>query len=159
DIATVTAQKFGASYADIRINRYRFESISTREQQVQDVANTESFGFGVRVLFKGTWGFAASGKVTPEEVRRVTGQAIDVARANSRYQRKPIELVAVPKIIANWKSAFEKDPFDVPTEEKIGLLLKINEKALKVKGVNFVNSGMLWVNEQKFYGSTDGSRI
>ena len=34
DIAVSTARRLGASYADIRINRYRAESITTRERQV-----------------------------------------------------------------------------------------------------------------------------
>ena len=67
DAALTIAQRYGASYADIRINRYRLESISTRERQVQTVARGQNFGFGVRVLFKGTWGFAASPNVTNEK--------------------------------------------------------------------------------------------
>ena len=54
DIALNQARKLGCSYADIRINRYRNESISTREKQVQNVSRSQNFGFGVRVLFKGT---------------------------------------------------------------------------------------------------------
>jgi len=52
DIALTTARRLGVSYADIRINRYRNEAISTREQQVQNVSRSQNFGFGVRVLFK-----------------------------------------------------------------------------------------------------------
>jgi TldD protein len=69
DAALESAKRLGASYADVRVNRYRNESISTRERQVQSVNRSESFGFGVRVLFKGAWGFAASRVVTPEEAR------------------------------------------------------------------------------------------
>src|SRR5438132_10001630 len=83
DLALSTARRLGASYADIRINRTRSESVFTREQQVQNVARNQTFGFGVRVLVKGTWGFAASGIVTGEEVRRVTQAAVDIARANA----------------------------------------------------------------------------
>ena len=54
DIALSTG-KLGVTYADIRINRYRSESINTRERQVQNVSRGQNFGFGVRVLFKGTW--------------------------------------------------------------------------------------------------------
>src|SRR5689334_11239242 len=79
EVALSRARKLGASYADIRINRYRNESIFTREQQVQNVSRTQSFGFGVRVLVKGAWGFAASYIVTPESIRRVTDQAVGVA--------------------------------------------------------------------------------
>jgi hypothetical protein len=41
-------------HADVRINRYRSESILTREQQVQQVERSQSFGLGVRVL-AGAW--------------------------------------------------------------------------------------------------------
>jgi TldD protein len=159
DIALSTAKKLGASYADIRINRYRLESISTRERQVQNVQRGQNFGFGVRVLVKGTWGFAASPNVTEAEVLRATNEAIEIAKANSAFQRKRIEMVDAPKVVTSWKSSFVKDPFDVPVEDKTQFLLKINEAALGVKGVSFVNSSMAWVNEQKFLATSDGSRI
>src|SRR5262245_32228046 len=159
DIAIRHAKKLGASYADIRINRYRRESIFTREQRVQNVSRTTDFGFGVRVLFKGAWGFAASPLLTADSVKRITEQAIAIARANATYQRKPIKMVSTPPVTATWKSAFEKDPFDVPTEKKVEFLLSLNEAALKAKGASFVTSGLSFQNEQKFYASTEGSQI
>ncbi|HEX6125350.1 MAG TPA: TldD/PmbA family protein [Pyrinomonadaceae bacterium] len=159
DAALATAKKLGASYADIRINRYRIQAVSTRERQVQSVASGQNFGFGVRVLVNGTWGFAASPLVTADEVQRVTTEAINIAKANSAFQRKKIELVPTPKVVTSWKSSFEKDPFDVPVEEKTQFLLKLNEGALAVKGVSFVSSSMAWVNEQKYLATSDGSRI
>lgn len=159
DMAISTAKKLGATYADIRINRYKYESLSTRERQVLNVSRTQSFGFGVRVLVKGAWGFASSSNVQPEEVQRVTRQAIEIARAHSLYERKPITLVPAPKATTSWKSSFQIDPFDVPINDKIEFLLKLNEAAMGVKGVGFVSSSMRFVNEQKFYASTDGSRI
>ena len=159
DVALDTARKLGVTYADIRINRYRNESIATREQQVQNVSRSQNFGFGVRVLYKGTWGFASSLSVTTEDVKRITLQAVEIAKANSVYQRKKIALVPVDKVTTTWKSAFEKDPFEVSIDDKIQFLLSLNESAAKTKGVSFVNSFMGFVNEQKFYASTDGSRI
>jgi len=159
DTALSTAKKLGATYADIRINRYRLEAVSTREKQVQNVSSGQNFGFGVRVLVKGTWGFAASPIVTAEEVARVTKEAIDIAKANSAFQRRRIELVPTPKVTASWKSSFEKDPFDVPVDDKIQFLLKLNEAAMETKGGTFVNSAMAWVNEQKYLATSYGSRI
>src|SRR5689334_9967659 len=153
-IAIKQAKKLGATYADIRINRYRNESIFTREQRVQNVSRTHDFGFGVRVLVKGAWGFAASPVVTAEAVRRITQEAVEIARANAAYQRKPIKLVSTPAVTANWKSAFEKDPFEVATDKKVEFLLGLNAAAMKAKGAGFVNSGLVFQNEQKFYAST-----
>src|SRR2546422_5544934 len=128
DAALSAARTLRASYADIRINRYRNENTFTREKQVQQVSRTQSFGCGVRVLLKGTWGFASSRKVTAEEVRRITLQAIEIAQANAAYQRKPFTLAPVTKVATSWRSNFEKDPFDIPLEDKIGFLLKRSEE-------------------------------
>jgi TldD protein len=157
-LAISCAKKLGASYADIRINRYRNESIFAREQLVQNVARTQSFGFGVRVLVNGAWGFAASHRVKPDSVRRVTAQAVEIARANAVYQRRPIQMVPAAKVVASWKSAFRKDPFEVPLESKVEFLLKLNQAAMRPKGASYVTSALSFHNEQKFYASTDGSR-
>src|SRR5580765_2213240 len=60
DAALTRAKALGASYADIRINRYRRESVFVREQSVQNVSRSQDFGFGVRVLIEGAWGFASN---------------------------------------------------------------------------------------------------
>lgn len=159
DLALSKAKNLGASYADIRINRYRLEYIRTREEQVQQVGRYQSFGFGVRVMVKGTWGFAASRDVTPEEVERATRRAVEIARANSAFQEKPLRLTPVKKATANWKSAFRQDPFEVPIDKKTKFLLKINDTALKVKGVSFVDSSAYFFNEQKFFASADHVRV
>ncbi|HEU4597062.1 MAG TPA: TldD/PmbA family protein [Pyrinomonadaceae bacterium] len=159
DAALSTAKRLGASYADVRVNRYRSEAVTTRERQVQNVSRGQSYGFGVRVLYKGTWGFASSRDTSEAEVRRVTTQAFEIAKANSAYQRKPVRLVPAPKVTRSWRSSFERDPFDVPIDDKIQFLLRLNEAALKTKGVSFVNSGAFFVNEQKFLATSDGSRI
>ena len=75
------------------------------------------------------------------------------------FQRKPVKLAPVEPAVASWKSAFEKDPFDVPLDDKIQFLLKLNDTAIKTKGVSFVNSSMRLVNEQQFLATSDGSRI
>ena len=101
----------------------------------------------------------ASPIVTTDEVARVTKEAIDIAKANSVFQTKLIKLVDAKKVSGNWKTSFTKDPFDVPIDKKVEFLLNLNEAALGVKGVGFVNSSMAWVNEQKFLATSDGSRV
>src|SRR5690348_3654124 len=60
DAALASAKQAGATYADIRINRYRNQFIFTRDRRVQNIVNTSDYGFGVRVIVDGTWGFASS---------------------------------------------------------------------------------------------------
>jgi TldD protein len=159
DLALKRAKALGVTYADVRINRYRNETVSTRERQVQNVSRNQSFGVGVRVLFKGAWGFAASYLVSAESIEKIAEQAVEIAKANAAVQRKPITLVPAPKVVAEWKSVFEQDPFDLPIDKKIQFLLNLNEAAMKAPGAGFVSSNLSFQNEQKFLATTDGSRI
>ena len=47
----------------------------------------------------------------------------------------------------------KRDPFEVPLDTKIGFLMKLNETAIGVQGVSFVNSQILFVDEQKYFAS------
>src|SRR6266446_6574219 len=82
DAALAAAKQAGASYVDIRINRYRNQFLFTRDRRVQNIVNTEDFGFGVRVIVDGTWGFASSSAVTKDDIAAVARQAVAIARAN-----------------------------------------------------------------------------
>ena len=63
-LALDAAKSSGADYADVRISRNRNQGIRTREHRVQGITDRETFGFGVRVLVDGAWGFAASRELT-----------------------------------------------------------------------------------------------
>ena len=159
EAALARATALGASYADIRINRYRRESIATRERQVLNVSRSASYGLGLRVLVNGAWGFAATNRVDAAPARAAAERAVAIARANERLASRKVVLAGADKVQATWASAFERDPFEVPLEAKTGFLMKLNEAALAVPGVTFVNSQILFVDEQKYLASTDGSRI
>ena len=153
------AKGAGASYADVRISRNRTQNVFTRERRVQGVVDNETFGFGVRVLVNGAWGFAASSTITPAEVVRVARQAARQAQAGRATQLTPIVLApgGPPEPNGVWKSPIQQDPFEVPIEAKVQLLLQANEAALKVKGSRFCTSSMFFLREEKTYANTDGT--
>lgn len=159
DVALNAARAAGATYADVRIADYRTQSISTREDRVQSINDSESRGFGVRVIAKGTWGFAASANISRDEIARVASAAVRLAEANSVLQREPVQLAPVKSHIAVWNTPIRRDPFEVELEEKVSKLLAINAEALKVTGVSFCDSSMQFVREHKFFASTEGSYI
>ena len=55
-----TAALRGASYVDVRLADDRHRALSTKNGKVGSASVAESFGFGVRVIADGAWGFAAS---------------------------------------------------------------------------------------------------
>ena len=159
DAALNAATKAGASYADVRIGRYLNQSVSTREQKVQGVGSTESYGAGVRVIANGAWGFMAVDQLTTESVARAAREAVAIAKANARLQAEPVQLatqIGVGEVA--WRTPIKKNGFKVPLADKVELLLATNAAAQKA-GANFVNSQLSLVNEQKYFASTDGSYI
>lgn len=159
DVALNTAKSMGATYADARIGRYLNQYVFTREDKVQNVVNTESFGIGIRVIANGTWGFASTNSVTEDGIKKATERAVAIAKANSKIQTEPVKLAPVQSHgEVSWKTPIEKDFKNVPVSEKVDLLLKANAAAMD-NGANFVNSALFMVNEQKYFASTDGSYI
>ncbi|MGN6211398.1 TldD/PmbA family protein [Parafilimonas sp.] len=159
DVALTAAKSSGASYADVRIGRYLNQFIITRENRVQNIANTESYGVGIRVIANGSWGFACSDSVTKENIAKVAQRAVTVAKANAKIITAPVQLAPQQGYgEVSWKTPIEKNAFEVPVKDKVDLLLNVNSIAMQ-NGANFINSAILAVNEQKYFASTDGSYI
>ena len=159
DVALNTARMKGATYTDVRIGRYLQQFLFTRETKVQNITNAESFGVGIRVIANGTWGFSATSDVTPDGVAKCAAAAVAIAKANARLQDEPVKL-APQKGVGEvaWKTPIRKNAFEIPVQDKIDLLMKVNGEAMR-NGAAFVTSNLFFVNEQKYFASSDGSYI
>ena len=162
------AKKLKASYADIRIIRYRQQFLTVRLNpergtgkilEVPVVSDGGSFGFGVRVIVDGAWGFAASPLVAKEEIARMVGEAVAVARANAAIRTKPVELAPVPVYRERWQTPHERDPFAVPLEEKLELIRTAAAEVKKEKGVFSASCNLSFRSEDKYFASSEGSSI
>ncbi len=159
DIALNAAKAKGATYTDVRIGRYLQQYLFTRETKVQNIVNAESYGVGIRVIANGTWGFAATSDVSTDGIAKCAETAVAIAKANAKIQTEPVVL-APQKGVGEvaWKTPIQKNAFEIPVQQKIDLLMKVNGEAMK-NGAGFVTSNLFFVNEQKYFASTDGSYI
>jgi TldD protein len=159
DTALNAARSKGATYADVRIGRYLNQAIITRENKVQNIANTESYGMGIRVIANGCWGFAATDKLDNDNIAKAAALAITIAKENSRLLTEPVQLAPQKGYgEVSWKTPIERNAFEVPVKDKADLLLSVNAAAMKA-GASFINNSLFLVNEQKYFASTDGSYI
>jgi TldD protein len=167
-LALDTARKLGASYADIRVNRYRSQVVTMRSQtdrstgklnHVPSVSDGETYGFGIRVLANGAWGFAASNAVTREEIARAAKEAVAIAKANASLRRGPIQLAPVGSYRESYSTPIAKDPFTIPIGEKLDLLRRAGEEAKKTAGVFLATGFIAQRVEHRWFASTDGSEI
>ena len=134
-VALREAKKYKATYCDIRIVRLRDQRIwlaplaergTGKTLSVPNVAEDSSFGFGVRVIVNGAWGFASSPIVTQEEIAASPSEAVIIAKANASIQPKPVQLAPVKAYRDRWVTPHDKDPFDVPMAEKLDLLRRVS---------------------------------
>jgi TldD protein len=159
DVALNAARSKGATYTDVRIGRYLNQFVVTREDKVENVVNTESYGIGIRVIANGSWGFAATDNLDNDSIAKAAALAVSIAKENSRLLTEPVQLAPQKGYgEVSWKTPIEKNAFEVPIKEKADLLLSVNDAAMK-GGANYVNSLLFLVNEQKYFASTDGSYI
>lgn len=159
DVALNAARAKGATYTDVRIGRYLNQFVVTREDKVQNIVNTESYGLGVRVVANGSWGFAATDQMTNDGIARAAEQAVAIAKENSRILSEPVKLAPQKGHgEVSWKTPIEKNAFEVPIKEKVDLLLGVNSAAMEA-GADYITSILFLVNEQKYFASSDGSYI
>jgi TldD protein len=168
DTALREAKKLKASYCDIRINRYRDQDVSMRlspergtgkTNEVPAISDAESFGFGVRVIVNGAWGFASSPVVTPAEIARITAEAVTVAKANAAIKSKPVVLAPVKAYRERWTSPFQRNPFDVAIEEKLALLTDATRDIKKQQKVFIASGNLAFHSEDKYFASSEESSI
>ena len=159
EIALNEAKSKGATYTDVRVGRYLQQYLFTREKQVQNIVNAESYGVGIRVIVNGTWGFSATSDVSPEGILKCTDIAVAIAKANSKFQKEPVILAPQSGLgEKSWKTPLKKNAFEISVQEKVDLLMNVNGKALE-NGAGYVTSNLFLVNEQKYFASSDGSYI
>ena len=152
-----TAAHLGAEYADARVVRRMDESIAIKSGRVEGVAAGESEGFGVRVLVDGAWGFASSNRLTTAEADRIAGQAVRIAKASATALRDRVRLDDRPPAHGTYETPVDEDPFEVPLEQKIQLLLAADAAANRAKGVTFSETRYDARREWKTFAATDGS--
>lgn len=167
-VALSQAKRLKASYCDIRITRYRLQFLQLQMNpergtgkilEVPLATDNGSFGFGVRVIADGAWGFAASPIVTADEIARVTRDAVSVARANAILKSRPVQLAPVRAYRDRWQTPHEKNPFDVPMDEKLALLRSAAAQAKVANGVFSALSNFGFRSEDKYFASSEGSSI
>src|ERR1700746_1916278 len=154
-----TAKLRGATYADAPLMHIRQRDLTTKNGAVGTLAQSESIGIGVRVLANGAWGFASTDKLTREGVAACPAQAVSIAKASALAKRGDVKMVPENAYIDSWQAPLQKDPFEIPLESQLDLLLKADAAMRKVKGVTLTETDMQFRKMDTWFASSIGSRI
>ena len=158
DAALQTAKDAGAEHADVRVERLRHQHVSLRDARLENLSDDVTLGLAVRVIVDGTWGFASSADVTTDEARRLAREAVAVARTARPLNSQPIELADEPvHDDVTWVSAYDVDPFSVPTTDKVTLFTDWSRQLLGHDEVDHVDVSLQQALECKFYADSAGT--
>jgi TldD protein len=157
--AVEAARVAGADYADARVASEESESLTVRNQEMEGIDRSTSLGVGIRVLVNGYWGFAATARLEDPEIARTAQLAVEIARAASRLPREPVTLSEVEPVTATWSSPMQEDPFNVPLEEKVALLMEATRRMQQAKGLTFAEGGLDFYRVKIHFASSEGAAI
>src|SRR5688572_29126250 len=156
--ALARAQELGATHADFRFERVRYQHVGVRDGALQGASDTEDLGFAVRVIHRGAWGFAAGVIVTSDEAVRLAERAVVVAEVAAEMTTSPVELAPEPVYDdVTWVSSYAVNPLDVPTAEKVALLVDWTDRLRQGVAVDHASASAQQVQENKYYADLAGT--
>jgi len=158
DAAVAAAIEAGARYADARVMHRRYESMSVRNTEVEDLTQTEDAGIGVRALVGSSWGFHALPDLTEAGARRAGRAATEIARASARVPGPPLELVEVEVRVDSWANPCRIDPLSVSLSEKGDLLVETTRLMVE-HGADIAEASYSIWDARIWFTSSAGHRI
>jgi len=97
--------------------------------------------------------------VNPKEMSSVLGKALKIARASSMVKGKEWVFGAAPSAVDKYRTVISVDPFGIPAERKLDLLMKADEIMRRNKKVKISEAFMGSYKTEKTFASTEGSHI
>jgi TldD protein len=147
----------GATYADARWYPYEENNnLNMWNGNLKNTSFSRESGIGVRVLYKGAWGFSASSEMS--DLGSLFDKAFDNARVAAERVTFPIRLAEKDAIQAKFTSPCRINPFEVPLAEKVAFLKEMDEK-LNQQGVFQRSSDLTFVRKQIIFADSEGSEI
>lgn len=147
----------GASYADIRwFPEEKREGLFMMQGNLKSSSRSITTGVGVRVLYNGAWGFAATSDTA--RISDICTRALENAKTASQRVTWPVKLAEEAVCDAAFNSPCTQKPSEVNLEEKLGLLKRVDE-ALAAPCVAQRIAYMRTIERESVFLNTEGTHV
>ena len=157
DAAIASALAHGASWCDVRVSQETHRYVELRDGKVESAATDIVTGIGLRVLYQGAWGFAASSLVPGAEAACAL-RAVETAKATAPLVDHPVELAAETTYTGSWVLPYETDPTAVSDTEVVGRLADWTSRLAAADVVDHTYATFQAAKEQVLYADSAGTR-
>ena len=155
------AMKMGAGYCDVRLERARGTSLEVKNGDLKKAISGNDMGVGVRILYKGAWGFFSTNDLSRSMLKRALEQALKLAKVSSANIKKEdrIHLAETPIVSETviWKP--KKDPNDVSIEDKHALIAEMDKRIREFNEILTVETGYSDGTKKMYFLNSEGTEI
>lgn len=157
--AVEEAVRLGASYADARFELRHSEDIATQNGELDHATVSEQRGLAVRALVRGAWGQVAVSEPGRHDVTVAARRAVDAARTSAILQLRRVQMAPPEPQRAAFRTAITRDPLAVPLEDKLELLVSIDDQLSLERAVVHTRARFQALRQRKILVSSEGSEL
>ncbi len=148
----------GASYAEARFQDLDSSLVLVENGVLENYTAQNLRGIGVRVLIRGSWGYASSSSLSKKSLNATLKSALKMARAASRRGQQA-EIGQMDPVVDEKNSEYKVDPFDVAPGELIELALEANKAAKTSDLIKNAATRIGYFKDRRIFASSEGSLI
>ena len=142
-------------FADIRIYEAETSFIKIKNGEIEEVESGASTGYGIRVLYDGSFGFASSNDFS--KLKEVFGKAVKLAKLSSKRSMN-IKLSEEKTIVKEFKFKSVINLSDFSLEEKIPMVKEVNS-LMKAEGLAAFSTVYHDSVFSKYYINSEGAEL
>ncbi len=159
-IIDAAIQKYGAQYAEARVQERSKTSFTMKEGRVEAAKQGIERGTALRALVNGAWGFASVGSADSDTLKQAIADACAMAKAASSRLKTPIKLASTKAVEDHVEVKPKKNPSEINIEDKIKMATTINDLSLqkdsRIKSCTIDYLDLMGTN---YFANSDGSYI
>jgi TldD protein len=149
----------GATYCDVRFGKVKGTSLEVKDGDLKKASSGEEEGAGIRVLYKGVWGFYATNEISQASLENGVITAFEMAKSGSSVAKEKVELAEVEIVKDDIKWEPKKNPHDVPISEKHKILAEMDSAIHKIDGIHTVTTAYSDSTSSTHFLSSEGADI
>ncbi|MHA2237569.1 MAG: PmbA/TldA family metallopeptidase, partial [Candidatus Hodarchaeales archaeon] len=149
-----------SEYMDARLETFSNTILNSINSEITKALTYTKRGIGIRVLYKGAWGFASTQTLDKENIKLTLEIARKMAKIQGERTKNTIKLAEIPINEENVEVKCEIDFRKMSIEEKVKNVLEWNSK-IKNTSPAIVRSIVDYASiaAEKYFWSSEGTKI
>lgn len=139
DLCIREVSKQGAQYAEARVHRSKGNGFMLKNGEPQPSILEDSFGMGIRVLYRGALTFSATNLLSTSTVRELSRATIKMAKASAGLTKNKVRFANAKALKRRWSATEKKAIEGADASWLRGLLGEIDGRIAEGRaGVRFL---------------------